>query len=390
MGKKIAVFPEPGAIGPVMNLVGICQGLKEMGHDPVFVLEPGLKGTVESYGFEERHVSCMEPMSPEAQATYWDDFMIKYMPTFKTSAYEQVATYVKGCWEAIIYTSEWSVKNGLDKVFAEIKPDLIINDNVALYPATEQAGCPWVRMISCSENEIIDPDIPPHLSGCSENDKAGFEAYRAEFEKEVKPLHDGFMDLLKSHYEVIVNKDTICFVYEPIACHSYNVIKIKDIRYRIATIDTMLSFYLLFIYLDKPYYNIDRILCMSQFLFDVQQKNRLSQKGLLRRFSISCYGNQKSIGDIFQEKSKLMRELSVNPDEKKKEKWFLKYRPESNKSISRTRKMKFTFDDISNDETGVFTSIALKTINKTRKKRKKKKVPLKNALSFPLNILKDF
>ncbi|HIM45695.1 MAG TPA: glycosyl transferase family 1, partial [Alphaproteobacteria bacterium] len=48
MGKKIAVFPEPGAIGPVMNLVGICQGLKEMGHDPVFVLEPGLKGTVES------------------------------------------------------------------------------------------------------------------------------------------------------------------------------------------------------------------------------------------------------------------------------------------------------------------------------------------------------
>ena len=35
MGKKFAVFPEPGAIGPVMNLVGICQGLKEMGHEPV-------------------------------------------------------------------------------------------------------------------------------------------------------------------------------------------------------------------------------------------------------------------------------------------------------------------------------------------------------------------
>jgi len=198
MGKKIAVFPEPGAIGPVMNLVGICQGLKEMGHDPVFVLEPSLKGTVESYGFEEHYVSCMEPMSLEAQATYWDDFMIKYMPTFKTSPYDQVATYVKGCWEAIIYTSEWSVKNGLDKVFAEINPDLIINDNVALYPATEQAGCPWVRMISCSENEIIDPDIPPHLSGCSEDDKAGFEAYRSEFEKEIKPLHDDFMNFLEA------------------------------------------------------------------------------------------------------------------------------------------------------------------------------------------------
>lgn len=198
MGKTIAVFPEPGAIGPVMNLVGICQGLKEMGHDPVFILEPGHKGTVESYGFKERYVSCMEPMSPEEQATYWDDFMIKFMPSFKTSPYEQIPTYVKGCWEAIVETSEWSVKNGLDKVFAEINPDLIINDNVALYPATERAGCPWVRMISCSENEIIDPDIPPHLSGCSENDKKGFAAYRAEFEKELKPVHDGFNDFLEA------------------------------------------------------------------------------------------------------------------------------------------------------------------------------------------------
>ncbi|SVB48311.1 uncharacterized protein METZ01_LOCUS201165, partial [marine metagenome] len=198
MSKKIAVFPEPGAIGPAMNLVGICQGLREIGHDPVFVLEPGLKDTAASYGFEEHYVSCMEPMSAEAQARYWDDFMIKYMPTFKTSPYNQIATYVKGCWEAIIYTSEWSVKNGLDKVFADIKPDLIINDNVALYPATEQAGCPWVRMISCSENEIIDPDIPPHLSGCGEKDKDCFKAYRMEFEKEIKPLHDNFMDFLET------------------------------------------------------------------------------------------------------------------------------------------------------------------------------------------------
>ena len=198
MGKTIAVFPESGAIGPVMNLVGICQGLRDMGHKPVFILEPGLKGTVEGYGFEERHITCMEPMSEEDQAKYWDDFMIKYMPSFRTSPTEQVPTYVRGCWEAIVYTSEWSVKNGLDKVIAEIKPDLIINDNVALYPATQQAGCPWVRMISCSENEITDPDIPPHLSGCGENDKACFETYKAAFEEHVKDIHDGFMDFLET------------------------------------------------------------------------------------------------------------------------------------------------------------------------------------------------
>ncbi len=199
MTKKIVVFPEPGAIGPVMNLVGICQGLREFGHDCIFVLEPGLKGTVEQYGFEEHYLSCMPPMSEEEQAKYWDDFMVRYMPTFRTSAYDQIGTYVKACWEAIIDTSMWSVKNGLDKVLAELKPDLIINDNVALYPATQQAGCPWIRMISCSENEIIDPSIPPHLSGCAENDLDAFKKYRDEFEQQIKPMHDEFNEFLKEN-----------------------------------------------------------------------------------------------------------------------------------------------------------------------------------------------
>ena len=199
MTKKIVVFPEPGAIGPVMNLVGICQGLKERGHECIFVLEPGLKGTVEAYGFEERFLSCMPPMSEEEQAKYWDDFMVRYMPTFRTSAYEQIGTYVKACWEAIVDTSRWSVKNGLDKVLAELQPDLIINDNVALYPATQQAGCPWIRMISCSENEIIDAGIPPHLSGCAENDHKAFKHYRDEFEHQIKPMHDEFNRFLQDN-----------------------------------------------------------------------------------------------------------------------------------------------------------------------------------------------
>ena len=51
----------------------------------------------------------------------------------------------------------------------------------------------------------------------------------------------------------------------------------------VATIDTMLSFYLAFLYSDRKYYDKNRILCMSQYLFIVQQRNRLAQKGLLRR-----------------------------------------------------------------------------------------------------------
>jgi UDP:flavonoid glycosyltransferase YjiC (YdhE family) len=196
--KKIAVFPEPGAVGPVMNLIGIAQGLRDLGHECVFVLDPGLAGVAKRYGFEERHLSCMEPMSPEESARYWGDFMLKYLPTFRASPYEQIPTYVKACWEAIVDTSKWSVRNGLAETFRSIQPDLIINDNVALYPDTEAIGCPWVRMISCSENEITDPDIPPHLSGCGENDREGFERYRARFAEVMKPVHDDFMDFIAS------------------------------------------------------------------------------------------------------------------------------------------------------------------------------------------------
>ncbi len=43
-------------------------------------------------------------------------------------------------------------------------------DNVVLFPAAKRYGVPWARIISCSENEIPDPDIPPHLSGCGAGD----------------------------------------------------------------------------------------------------------------------------------------------------------------------------------------------------------------------------
>ena len=58
-------------------------------------------------------------------------------------------------------------------------------------------GKPWVRIISCSENEIEDPDIPPHLSGCGENDQAGHKRYRDRFNAVIKPIHDDFNAFLQ-------------------------------------------------------------------------------------------------------------------------------------------------------------------------------------------------
>ena len=142
-------------------------------------------------------------------------------------------------------------------------------------------------------------------------------------------------EIIPVHYEILVGKDTIAFIYKPIACHSYNVITVSGRSAKIATIDTMLSFYLAFLYTNRPYYNnfLDRILCMSKYLFEVQQKNRLEQKGLLKRFSINCYGHQETIEEMRAHKSDKYKELKGN--KKEFEKWFLNYKPE-NASSSRT------------------------------------------------------
>ena len=146
--------------------------------------------------------------------------------------------------------------------------------------------------------------------------------------------HESVGEIIPEHYEIKIGKDSIAFIYKPIACHSYNVLLIKGQKVKIATIDTMLSFYLAFLYAERPYYNefSERILCMSKFLFEVQQKNRLKQKGLLRRFSIICYGHQESVEEMRSQKAAKYKELKETKNKKDLEEWFLNYKPDQIKN----------------------------------------------------------
>jgi hypothetical protein len=134
-------------------------------------------------------------------------------------------------------------------------------------------------------------------------------------------------EIVAPHYEIKVGVDTVAFIYEPIACHSYNIINIHGSEVKIATIDTMLSFYLAFLYAAREYYDPDRILCMAQYLFKVQQRNRLKQKGLLKRFSINCYGHQLSLEEIRAQKSEKYIALKDKKGTQEYEEHFLRYRP---------------------------------------------------------------
>ena len=194
----------------------------------------------------------------------------------------------------------------------------------------------------------------PYKTAVMVKERLGYEDI-----KKVKIIkHDGLGEVIATHYEIRVEKDTLAFVYEPLACHSYNLITVNNMKIKIATIDTMLSFYLAFLYSNRPYYDTERILCMSQFLFTVQQKNRLQQKGLLKRFSINCYGHQETLDAIREHKSKKFEELKTKRNSQEFESWFLNYKPGEKKETA-SNKTK--------------TRTNTKTIKRSKKNKTKKK-----------------
>ena len=95
---------------------------------------------------------------------------------------------------------------------------------------------------------------------------------------------------------------------------------------------------------------------MSQFLFEVQQKNRLAQKGLLKRFSITCYGHQETKEEMKEEKAKAYEELKNKKKTRLYEEHFLNYTPKR-KISNNTKKNK--------------TKLKMKKSNKKTKRRQR-------------------
>lgn len=173
----------------------------------------------------------------------------------------------------------------------------------------------------------------PDFDVLAENSKTTAENIKEELiNQDIKNVsiikHKAIGELIGENYEIVIGKDTVGFIYQPSVCSSYNIIRINKKNIKIATIDTILSYYLAFLYANKPYYDTDRILCMATFLFDIQEKNKLQQIGLLKRFTISCFGHQETMEEMKLKKSNKFKELKNNKNSKEFEEWFLNYRPD--------------------------------------------------------------
>ena len=99
-----------------------------------------------------------------------------------------------------------------------------------------------------------------------------------------------------------------------------------------------MSLYLAFLYANKPYYDTHRILCIAQYLFNVQSHNRIIQKGVLKRFTSKCYGKQSTLESIRAEKAFKFKELKNKKCTKEYSKYFLRYFPGEKKYCDKINK----------------------------------------------------
>jgi hypothetical protein len=141
----------------------------------------------------------------------------------------------------------------------------------------------------------------------------------------------GYDELIPPSYVVTLNEQVVCVIYKTTHCYAYNEIVINGKTINIASIDTLLHFYLAFYYASntkyKSYYKPERLLCMAQFLFEIQEHNKLNQHGLLKRFVINCKGHEETREELRQILNSKYNELKKSPNPEEQEKYFLKYSP---------------------------------------------------------------
>ncbi len=234
---------------------------------------------------------------------------------------------------------ENTLPKGEEKRIFQITRESLMNQGVVFFGA--MANQMYLRYLKKFKKMHFrkTPDFDVLAEDPEDTAKIVKDKLKREGIKDVKiKKKKGIGELIANHYEVVVKGETVLMIYEPLACHSYNMLKIKGRTIKIATIDTMLSLYLAFMYVNRPYYDPNRIICMAEYLFKVQQYNRLSQRGILKRFSINCYGKQETLSKIREEKSHMYETLKRGT--KQWDYYFLKYDPSKKYKKKNTRKKK--------------------------------------------------
>jgi MGT family glycosyltransferase len=192
----VIFFPE-SAFGPTNNCIGIADVMRRRGWRVVFIAEESFEGTFVEKGFEERLMRLGPPPEQEEDpGQFWKDFIRETAPVFRKPTIEQLEGFIAPTFEALLDGARY-VDERLVEIIDEVRPDVIVEDNVVSFPALPASGVPWVRIVSCNPAEIKDRDVPPVFSGYPAGDRSGWDAFRAEYARVIRPLYVSFNEFCR-------------------------------------------------------------------------------------------------------------------------------------------------------------------------------------------------
>ncbi len=191
----IMFWPE-SAYGPTNQCIGLAAILRDRGHTIVFAAESSWAGKLTPFGFIEELVDLAEPAEgagAEDAGAFWTEFIAETAPEFRKPTIEQLGSFIQPTYQALIDGAKYCEPR-LREIVAKHRPDVIVEDNVVLFPALVTSGAPFVRIVSCSPLEVTGPDVPPPFSGLPSADRSQWDAYRAEFDSTHHAMWSDFND----------------------------------------------------------------------------------------------------------------------------------------------------------------------------------------------------
>lgn len=190
----IMFWPE-SAYGPTNQCIGLAAILRDRGHTIVFAAESSWAGKLAPLGLVEELVDLAEPepssAGDEAAGKFWTDFIAETAPEFRKPTIEQLESFIQPTYQALIDGAKYCEPR-LREIIAKHRPDVLVEDNVVLFPALVTSGAPFVRIVSCSPLEVPGPGVPPPFSGLPSADPSQWDAYRAEFDRTHRRLWADF------------------------------------------------------------------------------------------------------------------------------------------------------------------------------------------------------
>ena len=171
--------------------------LQQQGHRVVFIVEESFAGTLEAKGFEERLMRLgPAPEVPEEPGQFWKDFIRDTAPVFRESTFDQLGSFIAPTWQALLDGARY-VDDRLRDILGDLKPDVIVEDNVCSFPAIPASGRPWVRIVSCNPLEAKDPSLPPPFSGLPADDAKQWASFRSEYAQQIGEMQTSFSDFCR-------------------------------------------------------------------------------------------------------------------------------------------------------------------------------------------------